>query len=43
MNGVSYRVTTPGPRGYRRATGQPVSPEVLDLITAWVQGHWGQT
>jgi len=32
-----------GPRGYRRATRQPVSPEVLDLITAWVQGHWGRT
>ena len=26
----------PGPRGYRRAVRQPVSPEVLDLITAWV-------
>jgi uncharacterized protein len=32
-----------GPRGYRRATRQPVSPQVLDLITAWVQGHWGRT
>jgi uncharacterized protein len=32
-----------GPRGYRRATRQPVSPEVLDLITAWVRGHWGRT
>jgi len=32
-----------GPRGYRRATRQPVSPEVLDLITAWVQGCWGRT
>lgn len=30
-----------GPRGYRRATRQPVSPEVLDLITGWVSGHWG--
>lgn len=30
-----------GPRGYRRATRQPVSHEVLDLITAWVTGHWG--
>ena len=32
-----------GPRGYRRATRQPVSPQVLDLITAWVQGRWGRT
>ena len=30
----------PGPRGYRRAVRQPVSPEVLDLITAWVGQHW---
>lgn len=30
-----------GPRGYRRATRQPVSPEVLDLITGWVAGRWG--
>jgi alpha/beta superfamily hydrolase len=30
-----------GPRGYRRATRQPVSPQVLDLITAWAQRHWG--
>ena len=29
-----------GPRGYRRATRQPVSPEVLDLITVWVHRHW---
>ena len=29
-----------GPRGYRRAVRQPVSPEVLDLITAWVGQHW---
>jgi uncharacterized protein len=29
-----------GPRGYRRAVRQPVSPEVLDLITAWVSQHW---
>ena len=28
--------------GYRRALRQPVSPEVLALITAWVTGHWGQ-
>jgi uncharacterized protein len=31
-----------GPRGYRRAVRQPVSPEALDLITAWVGQHWGQ-
>jgi pimeloyl-ACP methyl ester carboxylesterase len=30
-----------GPRGYRRATRQPVSPEVLGLITGWVTSHWG--
>lgn len=30
-----------GPRGYRRATRQPVSPEVLDLITGWVASNWG--
>jgi hypothetical protein len=29
-----------GPRGYRRAVRQPVSPEVLDLITAWIGQHW---
>jgi uncharacterized protein len=29
-----------GPRGYRRACHQPTSPEVLDLITAWVAQHW---
>jgi hypothetical protein len=29
-----------GPRGYRRATRQPVSPDVLGLITAWVASHW---
>ena len=29
-----------GPRGYRRAVRQPVSPEVLDLITGWVAVHW---
>jgi uncharacterized protein len=29
-----------GPRGYRRAVRQPVSPEVLDLITGWVTRHW---
>ncbi len=30
-----------GPRGYRRAARQPVSPEVLDLITGWVASNWG--
>ncbi len=30
-----------GPRGYRRATRQKVSPEVLDLITGWVASNWG--
>jgi hypothetical protein len=30
-----------GPRGYRRAVRQPVSPEVLSIITAWVTGRWG--
>lgn len=30
-----------GPRGYRREVRQPVSPEALDLITAWVSRHWG--
>lgn len=29
-----------GPRGYRRAVRQPVSPEALALITAWVASHW---
>lgn len=31
-----------GPRGYRRALRQPVSPEVLKIITGWVAAHWGQ-
>jgi len=31
-----------GPRGYRRQTRQPVSPEVLQLITDWVGRNWGQ-
>lgn len=30
-----------GPRGYRRQARQPVSPEVLHLITDWVTRHWG--
>lgn len=29
-----------GPVGYRRALRQPVSAEVLALITAWAAGHW---
>ncbi len=29
-----------GPRGYRRAARQPVSAEVLELITAWVGRQW---
>lgn len=31
-----------GPRGYRRQTRQPVSPDVLQLITSWVSRNWGQ-
>jgi pimeloyl-ACP methyl ester carboxylesterase len=31
-----------GPRGYRRSVRQPVSPEVLRLITAWVTQRWDQ-
>ncbi len=31
-----------GPRGYRRQGRQPVSPEVLRLITRWVGRHWRQ-
>jgi uncharacterized protein len=30
-----------GPRGYRRQARQPVSPEVLQLITDWVTRHFG--
>ena len=29
-----------GPRAYRRSVRQPVSPELLGLITGWVAGHW---
>jgi pimeloyl-ACP methyl ester carboxylesterase len=29
-----------GPRGYRRALRQPVSPKVLSIITAWVAAHF---
>ena len=32
-----------GPRGYRRQTRQPVSPEVLRLITDWVTSHWARS
>lgn len=31
-----------GVRGYRRSLRQPVSPEVLRLITAWVAARWEQ-
>jgi len=30
-----------GPRAYRRAARQPVSPKVLGLVTEWAAGHWG--
>jgi uncharacterized protein len=30
-----------GPRGYRRAVRQPVSPVVLGLVAGWVGRHWG--
>lgn len=30
-----------GPRGYRRQARLPVSPEVLDIISAWVRRNWG--
>jgi uncharacterized protein len=30
-----------GPRDYRRQARQPVSPEVLDIISAWVRRNWG--
>lgn len=29
-----------GPRGYRRAVRQPISPEPLTLITGWITRHW---
>jgi pimeloyl-ACP methyl ester carboxylesterase len=32
-----------GPRGYKRAVREPVSREVLDLITSWVARHWART
>jgi hypothetical protein len=31
-----------GPRAYRRAVRQPVSPEALGLITDWVASHWAR-
>lgn len=31
-----------GPRGYRRAVRQPVSPQALEIITTWVATRWGQ-
>jgi uncharacterized protein len=30
-----------GPRGYRRQARQPVSPDVLAIISAWVRKNWG--
>jgi len=30
-----------GPRGYRRQTREPTSPDVLAMIAAWVRQHWG--
>jgi uncharacterized protein len=30
-----------GPRGYRGQARQPVSPEVLGIISAWVDRNWG--
>jgi len=32
-----------GPRGYRRQTRQPVSPEVVRLVTDWVTTHWARS
>lgn len=29
-----------GPRDYRRAVRQPVSPEYLELVTGWVASRW---
>jgi pimeloyl-ACP methyl ester carboxylesterase len=31
-----------GPRGYRRAVKQPVSPKVLALLGTWAAAHWEQ-
>jgi pimeloyl-ACP methyl ester carboxylesterase len=31
-----------GPRAYRRAVRQPVSPGALKIITNWVTSRWGQ-
>lgn len=30
-----------GPRSYRKAVREPVSPEVLKIITEWVAARWG--
>jgi uncharacterized protein len=30
-----------GPRGYRRAVRQPISPTIIQLITAWITVHFG--
>ncbi len=30
-----------GPFGYRRAVREPMSREILDLLTGWVASHWG--
>lgn len=30
-----------GPRGYRRQARQPVSPEAMGIISAWVARNWG--
>ena len=34
---------TRGPRGYKRAVKQPVSPEVLSLITEWITAQAGKS
>ncbi|MCV7400003.1 alpha/beta fold hydrolase [Mycobacterium fragae] len=31
-----------GPRGYRRAVRQPISPTIVQLITAWITAQWGR-
>jgi fermentation-respiration switch protein FrsA (DUF1100 family) len=32
-----------GPRGYRQAVREPISPTIRRLITAWVVARWGGT
>ena len=32
-----------GPRGYRRQVRQPVSPEVVRLVTEWVTSRWARS